>query len=143
MNLKKTHFLSFPWNGFRNSIRWPTYVINSVFKTKQSCNTPYWRSTLVSLENYPLYLYCVYLLLFVRQLTRAFRVPSRVLCDRRESWASFILRHYHLQVTNKPISCYHARFGRYLTVRLTHEISTNPISFNPFAVLFFIYGSLW
>ena len=26
---------------FRNSLRWPIYIINSVYKTKLSCNTPY------------------------------------------------------------------------------------------------------
>ena len=36
--------------SFRISSRWPIHVINSVDKTKLSCNTPHRRSTTVSLE---------------------------------------------------------------------------------------------
>ena len=31
--------------SFRISLRWPIYIINSVDKTKLSCNTPHRRST--------------------------------------------------------------------------------------------------
>ena len=41
--------------SFRISLRWLTYIVNSVDKTKLSCNTPHRRSTTVSLETYPLY----------------------------------------------------------------------------------------
>ena len=39
---------------FRISLRWPIHIINSVDKTKLSCNTPHRRSTTVSFETYPL-----------------------------------------------------------------------------------------
>ena len=41
--------------GFRTCLRWPNYIINSVHKTKLSCNTAHWRSTTVSIATYPLY----------------------------------------------------------------------------------------
>ena len=40
--------------NFRISLRWPIQIINSVDKTKLSCNTPHRLSTTVSLETYPL-----------------------------------------------------------------------------------------
>ena len=40
--------------SFRISLRWPMHIINSVYKTKLSCNTP-----TVSLETYPLYSFVV------------------------------------------------------------------------------------
>ena len=43
--------------SFRISLRWLTYIVNSVDKTKLSCNTPTDAAPLtVSLETYPLYL---------------------------------------------------------------------------------------
>ena len=40
---------------FKNSLRWPIYMINSVAKTKLFCNIPQRRSTTVSLESFFLY----------------------------------------------------------------------------------------
>ena len=41
--------------SFQISLRWPIHSIDSVDKTKLSCNTPHRRSITVSLETYPLY----------------------------------------------------------------------------------------
>ena len=40
--------------SFRISLRWPIHI-NTVDKTKLSCNTPHRRSIIVSLETYPLF----------------------------------------------------------------------------------------
>jgi len=43
--------------SFQISLQWPIHIINPVDKTKLSCYTPHWRSTTVSLETYPFYLF--------------------------------------------------------------------------------------
>ena len=45
--------------SFRISLRWPIHIINSVDKTKLSCNTPHRRSTTVSLETVPPLFICI------------------------------------------------------------------------------------